>query len=88
VPLSALSDFQFLEPRVPRFLFNVWKEGLCLAAISEELPCKSTAITTARRMARELLTDTEGEWIATRIEVADEYNEVIGVIDMNEYWLQ
>jgi hypothetical protein len=55
---------------------------------SEGLPCKSTAITTARRMARELLTDTEGEWIATRIEVADEYNEVIGVIDMNEYWLQ
>jgi hypothetical protein len=81
-------EFRLLEPRVPRFLFSIFKEGLSLAAVTEDLPGTSMAISTAQGMARELLADTEGEWISARLEVADEHGDVIGVIHMRDYWLQ
>jgi hypothetical protein len=73
---------------VPRFLFSVLKEDLSLAAVAEELPGRSMAISTAQGIARELLADTEGEWVSARIEVADEHGDVISVIHMKDYWLQ
>jgi hypothetical protein len=73
---------------VPRFLFNVCKEDISLAAVAEELPGQSMAITTARGMARELLADAEGEWISARIEVVDEHGDVVGVVHISDYWLQ
>jgi hypothetical protein len=78
--------FSLVGPDVPRFLFHICKEDLTLAAVAEELPGKSMAITTARRMARELLADTEGEWISARI--ADEHGDLVGVIHMSDYWRQ
>jgi hypothetical protein len=73
---------------VPRFLFSVFKEDLSLAAVAEELPGRSMAISTAQGMARELLGDTDGEWSSARIEVADEDGDVISVIHVRDYWLQ
>jgi hypothetical protein len=74
--------------RVPRFLFSVFKEDLSLAVVAEELPGTLMAISTARGMARELLADTEGEWVSARIEVADEYGNIVSVIQMRDYWFQ
>ena len=73
---------------MPRFFFHVRREGWNLDPVTEVLPEASAALATARGVARELLADPDGGWASARIEVADERGDLVGVIQMSDYWLQ
>jgi hypothetical protein len=73
---------------VPRFFFQVLREGWELDPVPEVLPEPATALAKARAIARELLADAEGEWLSARIEVADEHGNVVGIVQVSDFRIQ
>jgi hypothetical protein len=73
---------------VPRFFFQVLREGWELDPVPEVLPEAATALAKARAIARELLADAEGEWLSARIEVADEHGNVVGIVQVSDFRIQ
>jgi hypothetical protein len=73
---------------VPRFFFQVRKEGWNLDPVPEVLPETSSALAKAQSIAHELLADPDGDWVSARIEVSDENGTVVGVVQVGDFRLQ